>query len=81
MMDNETVNNSDANTNTKTTVYGNLEITIENSTQEQLDQLLEIIIAKVEEMHLVMVGRTYLTTDEDYDDSEDVEETESTPQG
>ena len=80
-MDNETVNNSDANTNTKTTVYGNLEITIENSTQEQLDQLLEIIIAKVEEMHLVMVGRTYLTTDEDYDDSEDVEETESTPQG
>ena len=81
MMDNETVNNSDANTNTKTTVYGNLEITIENSTQEQLDQLLEIIIAKVEEMHLVMVGRTYLTTDEDYEDSEDAEETESTPQG
>jgi len=80
-MDNETVNNSDANTNTKTTVYGNLEITIENSTQEQLDQLLEIIIAKVEEMHLVMVGRTYLTTDEDYEDSEDAEETESTPQG
>lgn len=81
-MDNETAIPPDANADAKTTVYGNLEITIENSTQEQLDQLLEFIIAKVEEMHLVMVGRTYMTTDEDYDeDSEDAEEPESTPQG
>ena len=80
-MDNETANNPEANANSKTTIYGNLEITIENSTQEQLDQLLEFIIAKVEEMHLFMVGRTYMTTDEDYEDSEDTEEPESTPQG
>ena len=81
-MDNETAHPPDANAGAKTTVYGNLEIAIENSTQEQLDQLLEFIIAKVEEMHLVMVGRAYMTTDEDYDeDSEDAEEPESTPQG
>jgi hypothetical protein len=80
-MDNETIDNPDSNARTKTPVYGNLEITIENSTQEQLDQLLEFIIAKVEEMHLVMVGRTYMTTDEDYEDSDDAEEPESTPQG
>ena len=81
-MDNETAHPLDANAGAKPMVYGNLEITIENSTQEQLDQLLEFIIAKVEEMHLVMVGRAYMTTDEDYDeDSEDAEEPEPTPQG
>ena len=41
---------------------------------------MEFIIAKVEEMHLVMVGRAYMTSDEDYDeDSEAAEEPESTP--
>jgi hypothetical protein len=60
-----------------------MEITLENATQEQLEQLLEFIVAKVEEMGLFMVARTFMTTDDDYkeEDLGDAQESESTSEG
>ena len=69
-------------TNTETN-YGNMEITLENATQEQLEQLLEFIVAEVEEMGLFMVARTFMTTEDDYkeEDLGDAQESESTSEG
>jgi hypothetical protein len=83
-MDNPTTDSSTTKTN-----YGNLEVTIEGMNQEQLDHLLAFVTEKVESMQLVMVARTYMTTDDDYNDpeeedteeTEDAQKTESTKEG
>ena len=83
------MDNSTTDTPTAKTSYGNLEVTIEGMNQEQLDHLLAFVTEKVESMKLVMVARTYMTTDDDYSDpeAEDTEEienaqkTESTKEG
>ena len=49
--------------------YGNLEIIVEGMTQEQLDELLQFITEKVETMNLVLAGRAFLTSDEEYEDA------------
>jgi len=58
-------------------IYGNLEIIIEsidkNVTQEQLDELMQFITEKIEAMGLSLAGRTYLSSDEDYEDAEESE--------
>jgi hypothetical protein len=58
-------------------MYGNLEIIIEgidkNVTQEHLDELMQLITEKVEAMRLTLAGRTYLSSDEDYEDAEESE--------
>ena len=58
-------------------IYGNLEIIIEsidkNVTQEQLDELMQLITEKIETMGLSLAGRTYLSSDEDYEDAEESE--------
>ena len=58
-------------------IYGNLEIIIEsidkNVTQEQLDELMQLITEKIEAMGLSLAGRTYLSSDEDYEDAEESE--------
>jgi hypothetical protein len=60
--------------------YGNLEIILEaletDVTQAQLDELMDYITEKVESMGLTMAGRSYLSTDEDYEDAEEAEPTE-----
>ena len=60
--------------------YGNLEIIIEaleaDVTQEQLDELMDHITEKVESMGLTLAGRSYISTDEDYEDAEEPEPTE-----
>ena len=72
------MDNPTTNTPTIKTSYGNLEVTIEGMNQEQLDHLLAFVTEKVESMKLVMVARTYMTTDDDYNDpEEDTEETEN----
>jgi hypothetical protein len=53
--------------------YGNLEIIVEGMTQSQLDELMEYVTEKVETMGLTLAGRTYITTDEDYQDAEEPE--------
>lgn len=83
------MDNPATDTPTTKTSYGNLEVTIEGMNQEQLDHLLAFVTEKVESMKLVMVARTYMTTDDDYRDpeAEDTEEmenaqkTESTKEG
>lgn len=83
------MDNPATDTPTTKTSYGNLEVTIEGMNQEQLDHLLAFVTEKVESMKLVMVARTYMTTDDDYSDpeAEDTEEmenaqkTESTKEG
>ena len=61
----------------ETKMYGNLEIIIEgadkNVTQEHLDELMQFMIEKVETMGLTLAGRTYLSSDEDYEDAEESE--------
>jgi len=61
----------------ETKMYGNLEIIIEgtdkNVTQEHLDELMQFMIEKVESMGLTLAGRTYLSSDEDYEDAEESE--------
>ena len=58
-------------------IYGNLEIIIEsidkNVTKEHLDELMQFITEKVEAMGLTLAGRTYLSSDEDYEDAEESE--------
>ena len=60
--------------------YGNLEIILEDLnadiTQEQLDELMDYITEKVESMGLTLAGRSYISTDEDYEDAEETEPTE-----
>jgi hypothetical protein len=60
--------------------YGNLEIILEsleaNVTQEQLDELMNYITEKVESMGLTLAGRSYISTDEDYENAEEPEPTE-----
>jgi hypothetical protein len=53
--------------------YGNLEIIVEGMTQSQLDELMEYVTEKIEAMGLTLAGRTYITTDEDYQDAEEPE--------
>jgi len=53
--------------------YGNLEIIVEGMTQEQLDELMEYVTEKVKALGLNLTGRTYITTDEDYQDAEEPE--------
>ena len=53
--------------------YGNLEIIVEGMTQEQLDELLQFITEKVETMNLVLAGRAFLTSDEEYEDAQESE--------
>jgi len=53
--------------------YGNLEIIVEGMTQEQLDELLQFITEKVESMNLVLAGRAFLTSDEEYEDAQESE--------
>jgi len=55
-------------TNTK---YGNLEITVEGMDETQLAELMDFVIEKVESMGLVMVGRSYISTDEDIEDAKE----------
>ena len=83
------MDNPTTDTPSPKTSYGNLEVTVEGMNQEQLDHLLAFVTEKVESMKLVMVARTYMTTDDDYSDpeAEDTEEmenaqkTESTKEG
>jgi len=53
-------------TNTK---YGNLEITVEGMDEIQLAELMDFVTEKVESMGVVMVGRSYISTDEDIEDA------------
>jgi hypothetical protein len=53
------------------TSYGNLEITVQGMTKDQLDTLLDFITEKVESMGLIMVAHAYMTKDSDYPDDED----------
>ena len=55
-------------TNTK---YGNLEITVEGMDETQLAELMDFVTEKVESMGLVMVGRSYISTDEDIEDAKE----------
>ena len=82
------MDNPTTDTPTTKTSYGNLEVTIEGINQEQLDHILAFVTEKVEAMKLVMVARTYMTTDDDYNDpeedteeTEDAQKTESTKEG
>ena len=54
---------SEEKTNTK---YCNLEITVEEMDETQLAELMDFVTEKVESMGLVMVGRSYISTDEEY---------------
>ncbi|MDQ3007366.1 MAG: hypothetical protein M3R47_18520, partial [Chloroflexota bacterium] len=53
--------------------YGNLEIMVEDMTQEQLDELTAFVTEKVEAMGLVMVARAFISTEEEIDDAEEPE--------
>jgi hypothetical protein len=83
------MDNPTTDTPSPKTSYGNLEVTVEGMNQEQLDHLLAFVTEKVESMKLVMVARTYMTTDDDYSDpeaedteeTEDAQKTESTKEG
>jgi len=55
-------------TNTK---YGNLEIMVEGMDETQLAELMDFVTEKVESMGLVMVGRSYISTDEDIEDAKE----------
>jgi hypothetical protein len=55
-------------TNTK---YGNLEITVEGMDETQLAELMDFVTEKVESMGLIMVGRSYISTDEDIEDAKE----------
>ena len=51
--------------------YGNLEITVEGMDETQLVELMDFVTEKVESMGLVMVGRSYISTDEDIEDAKE----------
>lgn len=53
--------------------YGNLEIMVEDMTQEQLDELTAFVTEKVEAMGLVMVARAFISTEQEIDDAEEPE--------
>jgi hypothetical protein len=53
--------------------YGNLEIMVEDMTQEQLDELTAFVTEKVEAMGLVMVARAFISTEEEIDGAEEPE--------
>jgi len=60
---------------------GNIEIAIESVSQEQLDQLLDFVVEKVEDMGLVMVGRTYFSKEGDIEqESKNTKETTESTQ-
>ena len=84
-MDNTKSSDTKTPTPTTDTTYGNLEITVEGMTQDQLNSLLEFVTEKVESIGLKMVARSYMTTDTDYEDieedSEDAEEPKTTAKG
>ncbi len=58
------------------TTYGNLEITVEGMDETQLAELMDFITEKVESLGLVMVGRSYISTDEDTEDAEELKPTQ-----
>jgi len=51
--------------------YGNLEIMVEGMDETQLAELMDFVTEKVESMGLVMVGRSYISTDEDIEDAKE----------